>query len=178
MKKIFYTFLVGAITLSLASCSNGDYQADPASNANGAVNPVTPLADDEFNWKGEDPVSCDVNGTHWKADYASFVLDTSGANLIQAGKNGVIGRLSFYLKDVWKGNTYPMEWKDYNRYAAYYDSVDKTFTGFFSYLSNSGGLKIIQNDSAVIKGYFYFKGISPEGKIINVSNGWFNINKW
>ncbi len=71
-----------------------------------------------------------------------------------------------------------MEWEDYNRYSQYTDSLGYLDGTYYSYLSNSGGLKITQNDTAVIKGQFYFKGISPNGKIVNISNGYFNINKW
>lgn len=177
MQKIAHALLVCFVVLGLASCSNGDYQADPASNGNGAVNPVTPLASSEFTWSGTEPMSCDINGKRWVADSVSFYLDDSGANLLYGFQFGKTPRFGFYLKDVWSGNDYPMEWKNYNRYAVYTDSLGYIDGTFYSYLSNSGGLKIVQNDSAVIKGLFYFKGISPNGKIVNISNGYFKIDK-
>jgi hypothetical protein len=44
-------------------------------------------------------------------------------------------------------------------------------------LGNSGGLYIVENDSARIKGLFYFQGVNPVGGIVNISNGYFNISK-
>lgn len=178
MKKIIVgLFALSALTF--ASCSNGDYQADPASPANGAVNPKTPLGDDEFTWNGSEPISMKINGTPWTADQASFYLDTSGSNVITGTKDGKAGVIAMYLRDVWKGNSYPMEWKNYSRRAAWGDSVgNNEWVIYTSDRSNSGGIRIIRNDSAVIEGKFYFKGVSINEEVVNISEGYFKINKW
>ncbi len=178
MKKLFYGLLFCTAVYGLSSCSNGDYQASPSSNANAAVNPITPLTEDEFSWSGDEPLSADINGSRWVADYASFALDSSGGNVIIGYKEGSRYIMRFYLKDVWTNNLYSMEWKDYNRFAYVTDS-ETLFTdgAYFSYLSNSGGVSIIQNDSAVIKGKFYFKGVSANGNVMTINNGYFKIDK-
>ncbi|MCF8450310.1 MAG: hypothetical protein K9G49_10620 [Taibaiella sp.] len=181
MKKIFHTVLCCLVILGLNACSNGDYNADPASNANGAVNPITPLTPTQFTWTGDEPMSADINGNRWKADNATWALDTNGANIVLGTKDNSPIRLSFYLSDVWGdvngGNTYSMEWKDYDRFGLYTDSMSIIEGGFYSYLSNSGGIKILRNDSVVFQGLFYFKGVSPTGKVVNISNGYFKIDK-
>ncbi|GAA4467366.1 hypothetical protein GCM10023093_23140 [Nemorincola caseinilytica] len=161
----------------MASCSNGDYQTDPKSPANGAVNPVTPLDGSEFNWSGSEPLSMDINGSKWVADDVYFYLDTSGSNVLIASKVNSSVRLMLYLRDVWAGNVYSMEWQNYGRRAEFSDS---TYIGeiFTSDRSNSGGLRISRNDTAVIEGKFYFKGISQNSKVVNIRNGYFKINKW
>lgn len=177
MKKLLYGTLVCAILGSLASCSNGDYKASPTSPANGAVNPITPLGGDQFTWSGNEPLSMDINGVHWVADDVYFYLDTSGSNVLLASKAGSSVDLRLYLRDVWAGNTYSMEWKEYSRRAQYMDSahVGEVFS---SDRSNSGGLKITVNDTIAIEGRFYFKGVSQNGQVVNISNGYFKLNKW
>lgn len=177
MKKILHALLLSSIVCGIISCSNGDYNADPSSNANAAVNPITPLTDQEFTWSGEEPMSADINGSHWTADHAYFSLDTSGANVIIGIKDNSPIQLRFYLQDVWKGNVYDMEWHNYKRYAIYTDSTSVLFGPYYSYLSNSGGLQILQNDTAVIKGMFYFKGVTANGKTVTVNKGFFKIDK-
>jgi hypothetical protein len=178
MKKTLLGLLACSI-LMFASCANGDYLAAPDSPANGAVNPKTPLETDEFGWSGGgEPVSMKVNGSNWKADDATFVLDTTGANVITAfkGTGGQVLRL--YLRDVWKNNVYPMEWQTYSRTATWGDTVNKQWVIYTSDRSNSGGVKILQNDSAVIEGKFYFKGVSINEEVVNISDGYFKVRKF
>ena len=177
MKKVIYATLLCALSLGVVSCSNGDYQADPASNANGAVNPLTPLTEEEFTWGGDEIMVADINGNRWEADSVYFALDTSGGNVLIGTKKNSTASLRFYLKDVWTGNLYSMEWEDYNRNCMLGDSVGGFYKTYYSFLSNSGGIKITRNDSAAIKGLFYFKGVSADGKVANISKGYFNIDK-
>lgn len=175
MKKIIYALAVAGISV-LASCSNGDYKASPDNNANGSVNPVSPLTSSEYTWNGQDPVSADINGAHWQADVAYFSLDSTWANILVASKGSQI--MYFRLADVWGGNIYDLGYKVPNRYIVWTDSVDGTYTAFASNLGNSAGLKVNQNDSAVIKGQFYAKAVSTSGKVVNISNGYFKLNKY
>ena len=178
MRKLVYSLVFCSAVLGLVSCSNGDYQASPTSNANNAVNPITPLEPDEYSWSGDEPMSADINGARWVADYATFGLDSSGGNVLVGYKDGSPFLLRFYLKDVWTGNTYSMEWEDYDRFAYITDSATLFTDGaYFSYLSNSGGVHILRNDSAMIQGKFYYKGVSATGKTITVNNGYFEIEK-
>lgn len=180
MKKILYSVLLAAISCVAVSCSNGDYQANPDSNANNAVNPITPLTASEFTWGSDDdaPFSADINGVHWKADNAYWGIDSSFANLIFASKDNSAKIFNLYLKDVWKDNLYDMEWANYNRFATFGDSVNGDFPIYRSQLSNSGGVLILQNDSLKFKGKFYFKGVTTDGKIVNITNGYFDLKKF
>lgn len=178
MKKIFQALLIAGISASLVSCSNGDYVVDPSDNANGSVNPITPLTAAEFTWGGTKPFSAEINGSMWVADRANFTLDGSGGNVIVATKDGSPAVMSLYLKDVWSGNLYDMEWKNNIRYATYSDSVENKYETYFSALSNSGGLLMDRNDTAVIAGKFYFKGVSLDQKTVTINKGFFHIEKY
>lgn len=175
MNRIFYALLLLAGIYGIASCSNGDYSANPASPQAGSINPLNPLTKNQFTWGGTNPVSADINGVHWVADAASFALDTSGANVIIATKG--VNIMMFYLRNVWSGNLYDMGYKVSSRYASYIDSASSLSGYYFSYLGNSGEVYMVENDSAIIKGMFYFQGVTTDGKLINVSNGYFNIAK-
>ncbi len=179
MKNIRYAILFCAFVVGLVSCNNGDYIADPASNGNGAVNPITPLTSSQFTWFNPNvELSAKINGAYWEADYVTFGIDTAGSNVIVGYKNSDPVTVSLYLRDVWgPDNVYPMEWENYSRYGVYLNGLSSVDGGYFSYLSNSGGLKITANDTDVIKGMFYFKGVSANGKVVNLSDGVINIIK-
>jgi hypothetical protein len=177
MKKLLYGILICSVVGGMMACSNGDYQADPQSPVNGVVNPATPLSGDEFSWSGSEPLSMDVNGKKWVADFATFVLDTSGSNVITAYKTGSPAMIHMVLRDVWKDNVYAMEWQNYSRRSEWYDSVQGNWVKYTSDRSNSGGVKILRNDTAVIEGKFYFKGVSIDNKTVNISNGYFKVVK-
>jgi hypothetical protein len=86
--------------------------------------------------------------------------------------------LQLYLRDVWgPDNVYPIEWENYSRYGAVTDKTSLTEGTYFSYLGNSGGLKMTYNDTDAIKGVFYFKAVTLTGKVMNVSNGVLNYKK-
>lgn len=175
MKKTFYSILFVAVTGILGACSNGDYLANPSNPGNGSINPLNPLKSEDFTWTGTDPMSADINGTHWVAEAASFTLDTSGTNILVGTKGANI--MGFYLNNVWSGNLYDMGFKVGNRFGTFLDSATAVNGAYFSYLGNSGEVKILENDSAYIKGQFYFQGVTTGGKIINVTNGYFKIAK-
>lgn len=179
MKKKLYSLLAGLFVLGIVSCNNGDYVAEPQSNGNGAVNPITPLTSNEFTWGNNDDVlSAEINGSGWKADSVTFGLDSSGANVIVGYKQQSDIILQLYLRDVWgPDNVYPMQWENYGRYGSVIDKKSITDGSYFSYLGNSGGLKMTYNDTDAIKGVFYFKGVTVTGKIMNVSKGVLNYKK-
>lgn len=175
MRNFFYSALLFAGICGFSACSNGDYIANPSNGANGAVNPITPLTSAEYTWGGDEPLSADINGSHWKADDISFGLDTSGANVIIATKGHSF--MSFRLSDVWGGNVYDMGYQDNKRSVYYSDSGSNAMGVYRSNLGNSGGLKITRNDSSAIVGQFYFKGVNAYGQEISIRNGYFKIVK-
>ncbi|MES2704757.1 MAG: DUF6252 family protein [Bacteroidota bacterium] len=176
MKKIFYSLMVAGV-LGLAACSNGDYEANPDSNTNSGINPIDPLTSDDFNWSGGEPVSATINGAGWKADAAYLTIDSTGANVLVAVKGHQV--MAFYLRDVWKGNVYDIGFKQEFRHIMWSDSVGQTYNVYDSKLGNSAGIKIIENNDSlnVFSGQFYFKGVSPKGDVVNVTNGYFKVTK-
>lgn len=179
MKKMFRTlFLSAAVSAALVSCNNGDYIAAPDANSNPAVNPITPLEASEYNWyNGDEQLAAEINGQYWSADYVTFHLDTSGANVITGHKTDSKIMLQLYLRDVWTDNLYSMEWDDLGRYGCCINADPITGGAFYSYLSNSGGLKITSNDTGKITGMFHFLGVDAEGKTMSVLKGTMNIDK-
>ncbi len=167
--------LLFAGVCSFSACSNGDYSANPSSNVSTAVNPLKPLTSSEFTWTGDEPLSADINGTHWKADVATWSIDDSGSNFIVATGGGRM--MYFKLADVWTGNVYDMQYKNTKRFSYYADSGTSASGYYLSNLDNSGEINIIENDSLVIKGKFYYKGYNGAGKEVNITNGYFKIQK-
>ena len=177
MKKIFYNFLfVTGAFCAINACSNGPYTANPSSNGNNSVNPLKPLTSSQFTWGGSGSISADINGSHFVADTASWGLDSSGTNII-AGSNSSGKGFLFYLNSVYAVNLYSLSYHIYNTYMVYSDSISNVNDYYFSYFGNSGEVKITENDSAYIKGLFYFQGVTHDGRIVTVSNGYFNIAK-
>lgn len=179
MKRIFHTLaLAAAIAGTLASCNNGDYVADPQSNANPGVNPVTPLTESEFTWGNQtEKLAADINGTRWVADYVTFFLDSTGANVVTGYKDKSDITLQLYMRDVWGGNLYEMEWDNMKRFGTVIKSIPLDASVYYSYLGNSGGLKITQNDSAWIRGTFYFKAVDAKKNVTSVLKGVMNVEK-
>jgi hypothetical protein len=175
MNKSLYLILFACVCF-FASCSNGDYLANPTANSNNGINPITPLESDEFTWSGNDPVSADINGAHWIADWSYYTIDSTWANIITAGKGSQV--MYIYLRDVWKDNLYDIGYKVPSRYIKWSDSVNHEYVTFYSNLGNSGAVFMTRNDSAGIAGKFYFTGVSLSGQVINLTNGHFSREKW
>ncbi len=173
MKNIFRCALLGLTVALFAACSNGDYVANPSSNSNGSINPLDPLKEGDFTWSGTDPMSADINGTnmvfgaYWRLD--------SGRNTL-TGTNGT-KMIVLSLKDVYTNNLYDMGYQQYQTNGFVTDSFGNVDSYYFSVLGNSGGVWISQNDSAVIKGKFYFQGVNSRGQVMNITHGHFNVSK-
>ena len=177
MKNVFYNTLLFACICSLfAACSSGDYSANPNSNANGVINPLTPLTSAQFSWTGTDPMSATINGAQWVASSATWSIDTSGGNKLV----GVTGStmIYLYLNSVYAGNVYNMNYNDYSQSCTVGDSIGGYYYTYYSFLGNSGEVKILENDSAYIKGLFYCKCLTPNGQVVAVNNGYFNVRKF
>lgn len=174
MKSKLIGFSLIALSL-FASCSNGDYQASPTSNANNSINPLNQLKAEDFTWSGTDPVSLDINGAHWVADFAIWGIDTLGDYIYASkGKN----TLFISMNDSWPGNLYTLANKNGKRWGYWTDSTNTGYQVYFSDLGNSGQLYMKNNDTAYIKGLFHFKGVSKyENKVVNITNGYFKIHK-
>jgi hypothetical protein len=177
MKKILYSILLFAGVSGILSACNGDYTASPSSAANGLVNPLDPLTISQFTWGGTSPLSCTVNGVSFVADstLTNWSLD-SGFNVISGFKDSLTGMV-LYLDNVYGNNLYSMNYNNYLRYAVWIDSNGVSDSYYVSALGNSGGIYITENDSAYIKGLFYFEGVSTNGRVVAINNGYMNIKK-
>ncbi|MBC7554288.1 MAG: hypothetical protein H7257_09940 [Taibaiella sp.] len=181
MKKIFLSIIAVLSALQFTACSNGEYIANPTTEANVSANPLNPYSTDAFSWSGTDAVSAKINGANYNCDsfHTTWSLD-SGYNVITA-YNATNYGLVLTMKDVYVGQTYTMGFGKTARMGVWQDTsgtgVNKA-KSFVSYFGNAGQINIIKNDSARLIGKFYFQALdSPGGKVINVSEGWFNINK-
>ena len=185
MKNVFYAILLfaGICSVLSMSCTGGDYNASPGSNANYVVNPSTPLTQAQFNWsEGATPALWSgtgvmggvINGVSWATNNA-FWIDTSGPNELY----GVLGAqvIHLHLNSVYGGNIYPMSFHQYNQNGTWSDSVSGSYNVYQSINGNSGEVYITENDSAYIKGMFYFEGITSTGQIAAINSGYFNISK-
>jgi hypothetical protein len=178
MKKIVYSVLFCiSISAFLWSCSSGAYVANSSSPANNSVNPLNPLTTSQFTWTGVDPVSCNINGTPWVADSATYsLIDSTGANVVLAYKNKKLV-LSLYLVRTWQGSLYNMGYKQYNTTGTYFP--DSTLTNYYySALGNSGELYMQKNDTVNFQGRFYFQAVNTKSQVVNISNGYFNLKKY
>jgi hypothetical protein len=175
MKSTVRSILFLAILSFFVACSNGDYVANPASNANGSINPLHPLAAGDFNWanNGTNPMSADINGTHWIGSGYTYGFD-SGLNTI-VGYNGSKA-IVLVLTDPYAGNLFNMGYGQYNTMGYYTDSLGDTANYYYSVLGNSGGLEmLVYNDTIGIKGLFYFQGVNRKGAVVNITHGYFSI---
>lgn len=178
-RNIFFAVLFIVVSL-LISCS-GDYNANPDSNANYSVNP---LLGSTYNWGGTGIMGANINGTPWVASTTGVTYtfsNSTGYNAI-VGTNNNIQYIELELYNVYGGNKYAMGLHNGAVYGVLHDSTlynvaPKHQYDYFSYLGNSGGVEITENDSAWFKGLFYFQGVDSLGNIINVTNGYFNIPK-
>ena len=179
MKNVVYSILLLAATSIGFTACNGDYNANPGSASNGIVNPLDPLAIKDFTWTGTTPLSATINGNSFVADASltTWSLDTAGGNVITGFKSGTTNGMNLYLRSVYGGNLYGMGSKSYYISATWIDSTGVADSYYYSYLGNSGEVYITENDSAYIKGLFYFEGVSTNGNIVAVNNGYFNIKK-
>ncbi|MCW3122910.1 MAG: hypothetical protein JWQ38_2402 [Flavipsychrobacter sp.] len=183
MKKILHSVLsLSVVCVILTACSNGEYVANPSGAANSGVNPLKPLTSEEFTWSGTGAMEADINGKHFKADTSGWYLDSSGTNVFMgaSGSKSIV----FALNNVYAVHLYSMSYHILNTQAAYVEhyvdtkAIDTNVVDYYaSYLGNSGEVKITENDSAYIRGLFYFQGVTTEGKLVTVSNGVFNIKK-
>ncbi|MCD6013774.1 MAG: hypothetical protein K0Q79_3636 [Flavipsychrobacter sp.] len=181
MKKTFLpALLFVSMCFALIACSNGEYSANPGGNGNGSVNPLKPLTASEFNWAGVGKFSVKINGSLVSSDSAYWMLDTSGANRVFAWmKDGKYFHL--YLKDTYTGNLYNMGFKQYLTACHYQAKTDTSATVFDAYqsvLGNSGGIYINRNDSAVMEARFYCQTINARNEVVNLSEGYFKIDKF
>ena len=129
---------------------------------------------------GPSTIIATINGSPWSSGESStgwFLDDTTGTNVI-AGTSGNQG-IVLYLTSVYAVNIYGMGYQNKTRYGVWSsnDSSALPVNAYYSYLGNSGQVQILENDSAFIKGTFYFQGINSAGTVVNVSDGYFYIRK-
>ncbi len=178
MRRFLYSILAcSGLCAALVSCSNGDYTANPDNPANNGVNPLKPLTKSEFTWANSGKFSGDINGTHFSADTVTWYLDSTGTNVFAGYNTERTKGFLFFLNNVYSGNLYQLTYHVVPTQAIWADTVGSSKDYYASYLGNSGEVYITENDSACIKGLFYFQGVTTDGRLVTVSNGSFNIDK-
>lgn len=178
MKTRLLSLLAFITIISITSCTQADYLADANDPANESVNPMNLLTADDFNaWDGTAPLSAKVNGVGYQALSSGTTYDfVAGFNIIKAYTNS---KDYFYLKlsNVYAGNVYNMGSLEQDRTCYFKDSTNGVT--YYGNLGNVGQVYIIRNDSANITGKFHFQALSAmNGILVNVSSGYFNVNKY
>lgn len=178
MKATLFSIIFVAVAAMFTACNNGDYVAQATSPANQSVNPMNVLDSAGFNWTGADAISANINGQYYHIDSSQVTFSlVSGTNVIN-GFTGVAHGFHFELSNVYSNNIYDMGYKITERFMEYVDSPSTGPVTYHSYLGNVGQVQIIRNDPDRIIGRFHFQALDQiGGKVINVSNGWFNIGK-
>ena len=176
------SLLLIAFGVIFIGCTKAAYQADATGAANESVNPLNLLTKDEFTWSGTPPLSAKVNGVAFQAQQANFYFGfDTGNNRIYAYRGSDSVGFTLRLKDVYADNVYNFQYGSTLRMGTYRsDSARGPL--YYSYLGNVGQVYIVRNDTAApwtIEGKFHFQALTAiNGKLINVSEGYFKFNKF
>lgn len=188
MKKILYASALVAISMfGMASCMNGDYDANPADRATGE-NPLNQGGNNgsggsnggnnsNFNWNGSDPMSAKVNGSGWQAADAMYVPAMTGfpATIVGTG-----GDNSAIVVSIPNNPTINTTYSFGNNLLGSYSTDMNSQNPDDRYVSGLGGngqVMITENDDSHIKGKFYFTGKNSVGGSRTVNEGYFNVTK-
>jgi hypothetical protein len=186
MRRSLQVFLAFACIAVAASCSSGNYDVNPNSNANNSSNPLSTKTP-TFDWSGAGPISGIINGTAWVADAGSVVYTYNAGYNYFTGNSGGKKTLSFWFTGIYPNNYYIMGLKNGSQYCMYEDSTTSpTALRYYTYNApwNTGAVQIIRSDTfaigvaGYIEGKFYFEAVDSIGRVTNVTNGYFNVQKW
>ena len=184
MKKLFSIVMLFSALMGFFACSNANYVANPSSNANTSFNPLNHSP--SYNWTGTGPLSAVINGASWIADSVTWQTDTHQYNII----NGSVGGkkfMSILLNGVYPGNSYTMGATNGSQFIEFIDSVSVPARLTYNSLIapfGTGGIKIIRNDTLApgVHGYiealFFAQCTDSIGRVVSITNGYFNIQKW
>ena len=174
MKKILFTSLFAACAaMSLSSCMNGDYDANPAVAASG-TNPLNTgnnnTSSNSFNWTGTDPMSVKMDGTAMQATSGTAV-NLNGLLVIQGQfGSGKVIQIQIPTSTA-TGATVAFSG---NSGLTYFEGT----TGFTSALGTGGSVYVTENDATHCKGKFYANVKDPIGGTSHsITEGYFNITK-
>ncbi len=186
MKRILYaSFFAAFAALSLASCMNGDYDADPF-NASSTPNPLnqnqnsgggTSGGNSSFNWTGTDPMSAKVNGTGWQAASFTYVPAFQSFPASVVGEASDQSAITIQLPtNPTIGSTYSFGSNISGSYSVNIKSTDPDNV-YGSGLGSGGQVQVTEDDATHIKGKFYFSGKNINGQTRTITEGYFNVTK-
>lgn len=183
MKKILYTSLFAACAaMSLSSCMNGDYDANPAT-ANTGSNPLNTGGSggsgggSSFNWSGTDPLSAKIEGASYTGTSASFISNGSGPiqyDAVSSTLNGGVIVVGF-PKDAAPGTYTSNATGTGINYSVVEDGVNNGYVS--NAFGGSGQIQITENDASHVKGKFFGTLKSSAGKSKAFTEGYFNVTK-
>ncbi len=188
MKNLFIYLMVCGSLIYFASCTKA-YNANPGSASNNSANPLTPTMS-SFDWSGTAPMSAvitntDGSTTNWVADHVDYQY--SGGYNIFFGSQGGKKIIGVWLGSIYPGNKYSMGRNFTEQYFKYSDSSsvpDKYIYWTYNAPNYSGGVYVVKSDTFLLgthgylQGQFYGELEDSQGRIVNVSNGYFNFAKW
>lgn len=186
MKRILYaSFFTAFAALSLTSCMNGDYDADPASVST-TINPLTQTntngsgggsSNTSFTWSGTDPMSCKLDGAGWQAESSRYEAPAPGfpATVVGYGSDNSVIRVNIPTNAT-LNTTYSFG----NNLTGTYMTSRTTSDPSNIYAAAQGGngqVQVTEEDASHIKGKFYFTAKNTSGASKTVNEGYFNIQK-
>jgi hypothetical protein len=173
MKKILFALSICCCTaVTMSSCDNGAYDADPNTNNSGTSVPNMSGGggNSSFSWSGKDPMSAKINGASFQATTGSAAV--SAGKLVIGGSAGTDATITLAVPaNTAAGAT--VDISDINT-ASYIVGGTDIFNTVFG---GSGAIKIIENDATHVKGLFYFSAKNAGRTTKNVTEGYFNIRK-
>lgn len=186
MKRILYaSFFAACAALSLSSCMNGDYDADP-NTASTTTNPLNENKNNNnggnnnnsFNWSGSEPMSCKIDGAGWQAQRGEFDPELQGfpAQVTGYGSDKSAIVLTLPVNPT-INTTYSF---GSNLSAVYLIDITAPAGGtneFTAALGGNGQIMITENDATHIKGKFFFSGKNTAGASRTINEGYFDVKK-
>jgi hypothetical protein len=183
MKKlILAASILFCTALTITSCNNGDYDADPNTDNSGIPNPIPPDdgggngggsggGNSSFNWTGTDPMSAKIDGVAFQA--TSGLANAANGYIVIQGSAGLDGTVMLsFPENTGAGTVVSITSTNPASY------MSGTFDIFNTAAGGSGSIKVTENDATHVKGYFYFTAKNAAGaNSVTISDGYFNINK-
>ena len=193
MKKSLTYLFAFSVMVVLGSCTKA-YLNDGSSAANNSAVPINTVNGGfpSFDWSGSAPMSAtitysDGTSTNWVADAGSISYYYSVGYNIFSGSMGGKKLIGLWLGNTYPGNNYHMGLKNGSQYLEYTDSSSvpaKYVYWTYNAPINSGGVDVIRSDTFLagtpgyMQGLFYGEATDGDGRIVNISNGYYYFQKW
>jgi hypothetical protein len=172
MKKIILSALLGVSVLFLASCSK-QYNENVVGNGSTSGTGSGGGSSTNWNWTGTAPVSLKCDTTSFQGDAGSTTVTTTPYLLTITSQ--AADHLSSVILAVPVAGLAGHEYSIPMNGSIVFQNL--VYLGF---ISTSGNVKIITNNSTTIEGYFFASGtdqLGGNGSTVNITQGYFKVAK-